>query len=85
MVVEQPVLFVGSLTGADLDRAAVNGGGGKDPMLVDLAGRLARATGSDGGDGCDLIVQAAGSEESRPGDRDVTFVRVLSAAEDRRP
>jgi Kef-type K+ transport system membrane component KefB len=82
--VDQPVLFVGSLSDAELSRAAVDGGASTDPMLVDLAGRLARATGGQDGDGCDLIVQAAGSDERKARDRDVTFVRVLSAAEDRR-
>ncbi len=78
--VGHPVLFVGRLAGARLDRVAVNDGRAHDPSLDDLARRLCLDGLPVVDDGnCDIIVQPAGSEEPDTGDREVTFVRVLSA------
>jgi Kef-type K+ transport system membrane component KefB len=69
-----PVLFVGRLN----DRSALAAVDGQ-PLLVDLANRVARATGDLDHEDADLIVQPAGTAEPDVGDRPVGFVRVLSA------
>jgi Kef-type K+ transport system membrane component KefB len=69
-----PVLFVGHLN----DRstlAAVDG----QPLLHDLASRVARKTGDLQQHDADLIVQPAGTAQPHPNDRAVGLVRVLSA------
>jgi Kef-type K+ transport system membrane component KefB len=76
--VDQPVVFVGPLTEHVSALAAV--GDADEPVLSDVAGRLARSTGCDAA-AADLIVQAAGSPAPEVGDREVGFVRVLSAAD----
>ena len=55
-------------------------GSSDDAMaLRDVAGRLAREPARDLDDEtCDLVVQAAGTPEPELGEREVTFVRVLS-------
>jgi Kef-type K+ transport system membrane component KefB len=80
VTVQEPVLFVGPLTGNRLSGATVNGGEENDPMLRDLASRLAGPAGTvDDGTPCDIIVQPAGSAVADGGAREVTFVRVLMA------
>jgi hypothetical protein len=69
-----PVLFVGRLNDRSV-LAAVDG----QPLLVDLAKRVARTTGDLQQDGADLYVQPAGTAEPDVGDRPVGLVRVLSA------
>jgi Na+:H+ antiporter len=76
----EPVLFVGNLAPTRLLGAAVNGGRDGDPMLRDLAARLGGPNGTvDEGQPCDIIVQPAGSAIPDSGEREVTFVRVLTA------
>ena len=80
LVLAEPVLFVGHAAGR-LDRAAVVATtDDSHGALSDMAGRLARSIDGEGGaDGCDLLVQEAGSATPDLGDRSVTLVRVLCA------
>jgi Kef-type K+ transport system membrane component KefB len=76
---DQPVLFVGGLASTPISRAAVTGSPDDDLALADVAGRLAREANVDPDDEtCNLVVQAAGTAEPELGEREVTFVRVLS-------
>jgi Kef-type K+ transport system membrane component KefB len=69
-----PVLFVGHLN----DRstlAAVDG----QPLLINIASRVARTTADLHQHDADLIVQPAGTPEPGIGDRPIGLVRILSA------
>jgi Kef-type K+ transport system membrane component KefB len=81
--VGQPVLFVGDLAATPITRAAVASSSADVLALHDVAGRLARTEAVDPDDeSCNLVVQAAGVAPPELGQREVTFVRVLSADED---
>jgi len=59
--------------------ATVDGGAGDDSILHDLARRLGGAARAAAA-ACDIVVQPAGSDAlDDPGEREVTFVRVLAA------
>jgi Kef-type K+ transport system membrane component KefB len=79
--VDLPILFVGDLTSGHLAKGMVQceDGNVDGGALLDLTRRLAgSAVTSPDDDHCDLIVQPAGTQQPDVGDRDVTFVRVLS-------
>jgi Kef-type K+ transport system membrane component KefB len=69
-----PVLFVGHLNDRSM-LAAVDG----QPLLIDFANRVARASGDVRQHDADLVVQPAGTPEPDVGERPVGLVRVLSA------
>ncbi|HEY7437923.1 MAG TPA: cation:proton antiporter [Acidimicrobiia bacterium] len=79
-----PILFVSGLTSGHLAKGRVQSNDGErdSGTLLDLTRRLAGSTAtSPDEDHCDLIVQPAGTAEPDVGDRDVTFVRVLSGGD----
>jgi Kef-type K+ transport system membrane component KefB len=79
--VERPVIFVGTahdrLGRAVLARGATD----DDSPLADLTRRLATSSSATDDDSCDLLVLPAGAAPPGDGERELTFVRVLSAGE----
>lgn len=75
-----PVLFVGRVGRAALDRSSVRGGDADLAVLEELAGRLTRDGATGDGVTSNLIVQPAGSAEPDVADGQATCVRVLAPA-----